>query len=326
MTQKLVRATSEMEGRVTEVWTLVDEEDELEQWPENGELSAVGKPAPRQDGPLRAAGRANYTVDIRLPGMLHAAVLRSPVARARVKSLDLEAARRADGVRAVVGPESTVAYTPTLCPPQPILTSEPAYAGQPIALVAADTPEQARAALDALALELEVLPHALDPQEAVSELRFATDPIERGRGDVDAALAGADVMVELEVETPDQLQTPLEPHAAVARWDGDELTVWLSTQGMFDARRELAEAFDLPRASRPGDRGVHRRRVRGETRWRLRGDRGRRARSADRPAGAAREQPTRGTARRRAQVAHASRPSGWELVATGRSPQSRSKP
>ena len=246
MTQRLVRATSEMEGRVTEVWTLVDEEDELEQWPENGELTAVGKPAPRQDGPLRVGGRAVYTVDIRLPGMLHAAVLRSPVAHARVKSLDLEAARRADGVRAVVGPDSTVAFTPQLCPPQRILTAEPRYAGQPIALVAADTPEQARAALDALALELEVLAHTLDPQEAVADLRLAGDPMEQARGDVEGALADAEVTVELEVETPDHLQTPLEPHAAVARWDGDELIVWLSTQGMFDARRELAEAFDLP--------------------------------------------------------------------------------
>jgi xanthine dehydrogenase YagR molybdenum-binding subunit len=234
-----------MEGRVTEVWTLVDEEDELEPWPENAELTVVGRAAPRQDGQLRAAGGAGYTVDIRLPGMLHAAVLRSPVANARVKTLQLEAARALDGVRAVVGPDSTIAYTPTLCPPQQILTSEPAYAGQPIALVAADTPEQARAALDALGLELDVLPHVIDPQEAVNDLRFAADPLEQARGDVDGALASADVTIELELETPDHLQTPLEPHAAVARWDGDLLTVWVSTQGMFDARRELAGAFDL---------------------------------------------------------------------------------
>ncbi len=245
MTARLVRATSEMEGRVTEVWTLVDDEDELEPWPRNEELILVGRPAQRQDGFLRTAGRATYTVDIQLTGMLHAAVLRSPVAHARVTTLQLEAARALDGVRAVVGPDSSVSYTPALSPPQPILTSEPKYAGQPIALVAADSPKQARAALVALGLELEVLPHQLDPQEAVNDLRFAAEPLEQTRGDVDTALASADVVVKLELETPDHLQTPLEPHAAVARWDADELTVWLSTQGMFDARRELAAAFDL---------------------------------------------------------------------------------
>jgi CO/xanthine dehydrogenase Mo-binding subunit len=248
MTQRLVRATSEMEGRSTEVWTLVDDDDEVGQWPMNDELVAVGRPTPRQDGLLRTSGRAKYTVDIWLPGMLHAAVLRSPVAHARVKSLDLDAARRMDGVRAVIAPDSEVAFTPNLSLAQPIVTPEPAYAGQPIALVAADSPEQARAALAAMALELEVLPHRLDLQEAVDDLRLAADPVEQTRGDVDAALDAADVTVELEVETPDHVQTPLEPHAAVAQWEGDQLTVWLSTQGMFDARRELAEAFGLPEA------------------------------------------------------------------------------
>ena len=80
MSRRFVKTTSEMEGRVTEVWTLVDDEDGLEQWPDNGDaLLVVGRPTPRQDGLQRAAGRANYTVDIRLAGMLYAAVLRSPL-------------------------------------------------------------------------------------------------------------------------------------------------------------------------------------------------------------------------------------------------------
>jgi CO/xanthine dehydrogenase Mo-binding subunit len=248
LTRRLVKSRSEMEGRVTESWTLVDDEDELEQWPESTELSVVGKPTPRQDGPLRSAGRVAYTVDIRLPGMLHAAVLRSPVARARVTGLDLDGARAADGVRAVVGPDCGITYTPPYGTPQPLLTAEPAYAGQPLALVAADTPEQARGALTALALGFEALPHVVDAQEAVNEMRLAADPTEQERGDVDAALAAAEVAVELEVETPDHLQVPLEPHAAVARWDGDELTVWVSTQGIFDARADLAGVFGVPEA------------------------------------------------------------------------------
>ena len=97
--------------------------------------------------------------------------------------------------------------------------------------------------LPALALDLEVLPHLVDMQEALNEQRFTKDPTDEARGDAEAALAAAEVRVELELETPAQLQTPLEPHAAVAVWDGDELTAWVSTQGMFTARDDLATAL-----------------------------------------------------------------------------------
>ena len=83
------------------------------------------------------------------------------------------------------------------------------------------------------------------PTGGLDQQRFTEDPPETMRGDPDAALASADVRVELTCETPAHVQTPLEPHAAVARWDGDELTAWVSTQGIFDARRELARRFGL---------------------------------------------------------------------------------
>ena len=90
MTARFVRTQKEMEGRYEDVWVLVDEADDLESWPPDAELALVGRPAPRQDGAARAAGRVRYTVDVRLAGMLHAAVLRSPVAHGRVRSLDLD--------------------------------------------------------------------------------------------------------------------------------------------------------------------------------------------------------------------------------------------
>jgi CO/xanthine dehydrogenase Mo-binding subunit len=237
---RLVRSTREMEGRVEEVWALVDEEDDLETWPAGAELAVVGGEAPRQDGPVRAAGRAEYTVDIRLPGMLHAAVLRAPVAHARVAALDVDAALASPGVRAVLTPASDVSFNEA----SP-LAQEAQYAGEPLAVVAADTPELAAAGLTALAAEIEALPHVVDPDAALQEQRFTRDPYEASRGDVDDALAAADATVELEMETPDHLQTPLEPHAAVAVWQGDQLTAWISTQGMFYAREELAARFGL---------------------------------------------------------------------------------
>ncbi len=169
---RLVRSTREMEGRVEEVWALVDEDDDLETWPADADLAVVGSEAPRLDGAARAAGRVEYTVDVRLPGMLHAAVLRSPHAHARVASLDVEAALEAPGVRAVLTPESTVTFADA----SP-LVAEALYAGQPLAAVAADTPEHAEAGLAALAAELEPLPHVVDPDEALREQRFTRDPV-----------------------------------------------------------------------------------------------------------------------------------------------------
>ena len=102
---RLVKTQREMEGRFEDVWALVDEDDELETWADDAELARRrhGRRT-RQDGPLRAGGRARYTVDVQLPGMLHAAVLRSPRralprhgARPRRGPRD---ARRARGARA----------------------------------------------------------------------------------------------------------------------------------------------------------------------------------------------------------------------------------
>ena len=212
MTARFVKTQKEMEGRYEDVWALVDESDETTSWGPDADLSFVGKPAPRQDGAARAAGRVRFTVDVQLTGMLHAAVLRSPAAHGRVRSLDIEAARATPGVRAVIGPESELSLTAKA----PLLAAEPPYAGAPIAVVAADTLESAWAGVAALALDLEVLPHLVDMQEGLNEQRFTEDPTDEARGDAEAALAAADVTIELSLDTPAQLQTPLEPHAAVA--------------------------------------------------------------------------------------------------------------
>jgi CO/xanthine dehydrogenase Mo-binding subunit len=236
---RFVKSQREMEGRFEDVWVLVDDADELETLPKGAELDVLGKPAIRLDGPERASGAARYTVDVALPGMLHAIILRAPVARCRVTGLDLAAARAVPGVRGVLGPDG-----PFTMQGDRILTAEPAWAGQPIAVVAADTADAADAGIAALAPELEELP-PLELEAGLNEQRFTEEPREVVRGEPDEALAAADVRVELTCETPAHVQTPLEPHAAVARWDGDRLTAWVSTQGMFDARRELARRFDL---------------------------------------------------------------------------------
>ena len=175
------------------------------------------------------------------------------------------------------------------------------------------------------ALELEErAPLVLDA--GLDEQRFTEEPRETVRGDPDGALAAAEVLVELTCETPAHVQTPLEPHAAVARWDGDRLTAWVSTQGMFDARRELARRFGLVAGARARDLGVHRRRLRREAGRRRRGAARRRARARSRPAGTPRALAARGPDRRRPPGPHAPDGDARRVAATGRCRRSSSRP
>ncbi len=131
---RLIRTEKEVEGRFEEVW-LVVEEDPLEQWPA-GPRAVVGRPATRQYGLERVRGEARFTADISLPGMLHAAFLRSPHAHARVRRIDLAPALAIPGVRAAIGPGEAQG-----------LVDEAGFAGAPVAAVAADTFGQALAAM-----------------------------------------------------------------------------------------------------------------------------------------------------------------------------------
>jgi xanthine dehydrogenase YagR molybdenum-binding subunit len=230
---RLIRTEKEVEGRFEEVW-LVVEEDALTQWPA-GPLAVVGRPAPRTDGLERVRGEARYTADIRLPGMLHAAVLRSPHAHALVRRIDFAKALQLDGVRAALGPGEAKG-----------LEKEAGYAGGAVAAVAAETAEQARAALDAVELEWEVLEAVLDPEEAVARGLLTAPSAQYERGDYELALAGADAVVEGTYRTSVVLHNSMETHQAVCEWVGDTLHVFISTQYIWGVRDQLAEAFGLP--------------------------------------------------------------------------------
>ena len=293
MRPRLVKSQREMEGRFEDVWVLVDEDDDLETWAEGAELDVVGKPATRHDGLLRTSGAARYTVDIALPGMLHAQVLRAPVARCRVTGLDLEAARATPGVRAVLGPDG-----PFTMRGDAVLTAEPGWAGAPIAAVAADTPEAAAAGIAALSPELEALA-PLELEAGLEEQRFTEEPRETVRGDPDGALDGAEVKVELDVRDP--RTRPDAARAARGRralgrgfahrldLDPGDVRCAAGARGALRARKRAGA----------GDLGVHRRRVRREARRRRRGaPRGRAgARRGSARAPGARQ--ARGPARRR---------------------------
>jgi xanthine dehydrogenase YagR molybdenum-binding subunit len=225
---RLIRTEKEVEGRYTEQWIVV-EEDTLAQWPA-GPRDQVGRPAGRIDGLQRARGEARYTADVQLPGMLHAAVLRSPHAHANVKRIDLEPARRANGVRAVLGP----------------LTVEVSYQGQAVAAVAAETLAEAQAALDLIEVDWDILEPLLDADEAVRQNRLVDERIAE-RGDVERGFAEADVIVEGTYRTQTVLHNAMETHQSVCEWEGrDRLTVYISTQYIWGIREDVAEHYGLP--------------------------------------------------------------------------------
>ncbi len=230
---RLIRTEKEVEGRYEDVW-LVVEEDALDQWPA-GPREVVGRPATRIDGLERARGETPYTADVKLPGMLHAAVLRSPHAYARVRRIDLAPALALPGVHAAVGPGDI-----------PQLGDECGHQGAPVAAVCADTLEQARAAVEAIDVDWEVLEPLLDADEAVRRGSVLGEPRVQERGDLEQGLAQADVVVEAEFRTSVVVQSSMETHQSVAHWVGDRLDLYISTQYIWGVREGVARELGIP--------------------------------------------------------------------------------
>jgi xanthine dehydrogenase YagR molybdenum-binding subunit len=224
------------------------------------ETSVIGQPVPRLEGYDKVSGGALYAIDLALPDMLHAAILRCPHAHARVKKVDASRAASLPGVRAVVTGETPAADIAWHRTRQGALSKvfDPhcRYQGEEVAAVAAETMEQAREALRAIAVEYEELPFVLGAEEALApdapRLHEAgnrlREPSVYARGDVARGFAEADVVLEQTYTTPCEIHVPTEVHGSVARWDGDRLTVWDSTQGVFDRQEDLSRIFGLPRS------------------------------------------------------------------------------
>ncbi|MFL5962860.1 MAG: xanthine dehydrogenase family protein molybdopterin-binding subunit [Gaiellaceae bacterium] len=230
---RLIRTEKEVEGRFEEVWLVVDE-DALPQWPA-GAREVVGRPATRVDGLERARGEVVYTADLKLPGMLHTAVLRCPYAHAHVARIDLAPALAMPGVHAAIGPRDI-----------PQLDEECGYQGTAVAAVCADTFEQARVAVAAIAIEWEQLEAVFDPDEAVARGELLSETREHARGDLEAGLAQADVVVEGEYRTQVVLHSSMETHQAVVQWLGDTLEVYISTQYIWGVREEISGVLGIP--------------------------------------------------------------------------------
>ena len=229
----------------------------------NAALAAIGKSTPRQDGRAKVTGATRFTVDISLPGMLYGRILRSPLAHAQVRSIDIAAAVDHPGVRSVL----------LVARPEDSSAAVVRYVGAPIAAVAAVSMAAADEALGLIRVEYQKLPFVVDLEQA---RRPSAQPVYdsasapagsasgfparlglplkgnvRGpatdrRGEIQQGFAQAEVVVEAEYGTQVQTHCCLEPHAIVADWRTDGLTVHMSTQFTAGVRHELAESFGLP--------------------------------------------------------------------------------
>ena len=198
-------------------------------WPEAGERKWIGKRVSRSDGPDKVSGRAKYSYDVNLNGMLYGAILRSPYAHARIKSIDTSAAEALPGVKAVhvvKGPGT-----------------ELQWAGAEIVGVAAVSEEVLEDALREIKVEYEKLPH-LVPGETLPSDQDRLKPVaEQQQGEPDRAFEDADVVHEGYYGIPVITHCCLESHGMVVRWEDDtHLTAWVSTQNVSGLAGQFAEA------------------------------------------------------------------------------------
>jgi xanthine dehydrogenase YagR molybdenum-binding subunit len=216
----------------------------------------IGQPLARRDGVLKVTGRAKYAADQHPSGMLYAVLAASSIARGRVAHLDVEAAKAHPGVVEVVTPAN-----------RPALAQDPdektnffmfrldllqndrvRYANQPIALVIAETLEAATEGAALLAPRYETEPTRIGLDAAESFVPLAVGPghpAEAHRGDVEVGLAAASRKIAETYETAPRYHNPMEPHAIVATWDGDKLSIDMPSQGLALAQARLAGLFGI---------------------------------------------------------------------------------
>ncbi|MEX0801552.1 MAG: xanthine dehydrogenase family protein molybdopterin-binding subunit [Dehalococcoidia bacterium] len=242
----------------------------------------VGKPTPRIEGAAKVSGETIYADDMKLPRMLHARVLGSAYAHARIKSIDVARARAHPGVTAVITATELPFYHRNESNRRQIVLAddETLFIGQPIAAVLADDPHVAEEALELIDVKYEELPAVLDPVDAMREdsplARAALSDVDRSeerghvttdveqqeaegqasniasqmdftRGDIEKGFAEADVIIEDTWRSPWVHQSYIEPHATIADYDASgELSVWTSTQAPFFIRDQLALTLNIP--------------------------------------------------------------------------------
>lgn len=247
-----MKAKAGFEGKPVEM-DINPAEGDLKPWDLDTKFDVMKGRYPRIEGPLKVTGRAKYTYDIKLPGMLWGRMVGASVPHAEVVKIDTSKAEKLPGVKAVWTTESRTVR----------------FAGQDVAAVAATTPEIAMDAARLIEVTYNEKPFITDLEKAMEagappvyspEQVPGNAQIPRNgnilgpqtgrglrRGDVVAGLSQAEVSIEGTYRVSVHTHSPLETHGVVAQWEGDELTIYASTQGVFTVKEGVAEALGIPR-------------------------------------------------------------------------------
>jgi xanthine dehydrogenase YagR molybdenum-binding subunit len=204
-------------------------------------MKYIGKEMSRVDGVAKVTGRAKYAAEFQLNNTAYGYIVQGTIAKGAIRSIDTAEAERQPGVlkiythlNSLKSKEDGPAFT--------ALQSEKiVFNGQPIALVVAETFEQARAAARLVKADYEVEKHVTETEKAPAVEARSPKP----RGNPQQAFENADVKIEAEYTIPIEHHNPMELHAAVASWDGDKLTIFDKTQGVYGVRDHLAKAFGI---------------------------------------------------------------------------------
>ncbi len=235
------------------------------------EYKYIGKGVPRIDADEKVTGQARYVSDISMPGMLHAKMLTSSVAHAKIKKIDTSKAKALDGVAAVLtGEELDYNVGLYLVDKRILARDKVRYQGEPVAAVAAETLEIAEKAIKLIEVEYELLKPLIDVEESFNEkenlihpdlgnyshLKAAFFPqpgtnichvSKIRKGDIEKGFAEADIIVEREYNNPSVQHVPMETHGAIVQWGvNDKVMIYTSAQSPFTVRNLFCSTFKLP--------------------------------------------------------------------------------
>ena len=220
----------------------------------------IGTAVPRVDAYERVSGSAVYPSDVSLPNMLYGAILRCPHPHARVKNIAAGKAQSMPGVHAVISGQTATADLPWtysswgIKRESKLFDPHCRFEGETVAAAAAETSYLAWDAVRTIDVAYEVLPAVSDERAALDqgaatvhpEGNKVGPPRSYERGDVAKGFAEADVVLEETYRTECEIHTPMELHGCVANWEGDRLTIWESTQGVYRVQKNVADILNLP--------------------------------------------------------------------------------
>jgi CO/xanthine dehydrogenase Mo-binding subunit len=216
------------------------------------QASSIGPGVDRVDGPQKVTGAAHYPSDFTLPNMVYASLVRSTIARGTISRIDTDAAEAAPGVLAVIteknAPVIHRSKRDMMTPPPdpPLQTSEIDHYGQYVAVVVGETPAQAATGASLVEVDYSRREAVLSVGDPRAKWKSNPYFLDMKRGDVEAGMQSADVIVEGVFTTSEQAHSPIGLFATVAYWEGGRLTVHDSTQNPFHVREVLAASFGLP--------------------------------------------------------------------------------